>query len=320
VPNRLPLRTWVFTSVYDRVAHGPVDELTVEQIQAVRAWTAPTRPPFTWVTGPVPVGVTILGAGFAARDGFRVPLRLYRPRSAGPWPVVVFFHGGGWVVGNPRGYDPLCGDIAASVGALVVSVDYRLAPEFVAPQGVRDCVDAVRWIGTQASMFGGDSGRIAICGDSAGGNLAAVVCQVTRDEGGPAIAHQALVYPAVDATMSFPSVAELAGAPMLTRRDIVAYLHRYLDGSGLDSRDPLVSPLWADSLEGLPPALVQIAGLDPLRDEGLAYAAGLADAEVPVRVTTYPRAPHGFASIPGVVPSAASARAELTAELRRHLY
>jgi len=309
----------MFTSVYDRVAHGPVDELSVDQIQAVRDWTAPTRPPFTWVTGPLPAGVTILGAGFAARDGFRVPVRLYRPRSEGPWPVVLFFHGGGWVLGNPRGYDPLCGDLATSVGALVVSVGYRLAPEFVAPQGVRDCVDAARWIASQASMFGGDAGRLAVCGDSAGGNLAAVVCQVVRDEGGPAIAHQALIYPGVDATMSFPSVAELAGAPMLTRRDIVAYLHRYLDGSGIDPRDPLVSPLWADSLEGLPPALIQVAGLDPLRDEGLAYAAGLADADVPVRVTSYPRAPHGFASIPGVVPSAAAARAELIDELRRHL-
>lgn len=119
--------------------------------------------------------------------------------------------------------------------------------------------------------------------------------------------------------MSFPSVAELADAPMLTRREIVAYLHRYLDGSGLDAKDPLVSPLWADDVSGLPPTLVQTADLDPLRDEGLAYAARLADAEVPVRVTNYLRAPHGFASIPGVTPVAAQARLELTTELRRHL-
>jgi acetyl esterase len=309
----------LFAAVYDRVSHAPVDELTVEEIQAVRAWTAPTKRPYTFVTGPVPRGVTILGAGFTARDGHRVALRLYRPRSGGPWPVVVYFHGGGWVLGNPRGYDPLCGGIAAEVGALVVSVDYRMAPEFVAPQAVWDCVDAVRWVGKQAPTFGGEAGRLAVCGDSAGGNLAAVVAQVVRDDGGPPIAHQALMYPGVDATMSFPSVAELADAPLLTRREVVAYLHRYLDGSGVDPRDPLVSPLWADSLEGLPPALVQVAGLDPLRDEGLAYAAALADADVPVRVTTYPRAPHGFAAIPGVVPSAAQARAELTGELRRHL-
>jgi acetyl esterase len=233
--------------------------------------------------------------------------------------VVVYFHGGGWVLGNPRGYDPLCGYLADSVDVVVVSVDYRLAPEFVAPQGVQDCVDAVRWVGSSVSSLGGQPGRIAVCGDSAGGNLAAGVSLVLRDEGGPRIAHQALLYPGVDATMSFPSVTELADAPMLTRREIVAYLHRYLHGSGLDPKDPLVSPYWADSLEGLPPALVQTADLDPLRDEAVAYAARLTDAGVPVRATNYLRTPHGFMSIPGVTPSAAQARLELTTELRRHL-
>ncbi|MEP6651140.1 MAG: alpha/beta hydrolase, partial [Lapillicoccus sp.] len=303
----------------DRVAHPAVDELSVEEIRAIRSFAAPTRPPFTWVTGAVPTGVTISAAGFEARDGYEVPLRVYRPSTRGPWPVVVYFHGGGLVIGNPRGYDPLCGYLADSVEALVVSVDYRLAPEFVAPQGVRDCVDAVRWVGSGAGSLGGDPERIAVCGDSAGGNLAAVVSQVVRDEGGPRIAHQALLYPGVDATMSYPSIAELAEAPMLTRREIVAYLHRYLDGSGLDPKDPLVSPLWADDLSGLPPALVQTADLDPLRDEAEAYAARLADAGVSVRATNYLRAPHGFMSIPGVTPCAAQARLELTTELRRHL-
>jgi acetyl esterase len=317
--HRLPVRTWLFTSVWDRVGRHPVDELTVEEIQAARSWAAPTRPPFTWVTGGVPSGVTIRSAGFAAHDGYRVPVRVYRPSTRGPWPVVIYFHGGGWVLGNPRGYDPLCGYLADSVDAVVMSVDYRLAPDYVAPQGVWDCVDAVRWAGSEAPSLGGDPERLAVCGDSAGGNLAAVASQVLRDEGGPRIACQALLYPGVDATMSFPSVAELADAPMLTRREIVAYLHRYLDGSGLDAKDPLVSPLWADDVSGLPPTLVQTADLDPLRDEGLAYAARLADAEVPVRVTNYLRAPHGFASIPGVTPVAAQARLELTTELRRHL-
>ena len=140
---------------------------------------------------------------------------------------------------------------------LPVTRRLRLAPEFMAPQGVWDCVDAMRWLGADAGPLGGDAERLAVCGDSAGGNLAAVVSMVLRDEGGPRVAHQALLYPGVDATMSFPSVAALADAPMLTRREIVAYLHRYLDGSGLDPKDPLVSPLWADDLSGLPPALVQ---------------------------------------------------------------
>ena len=317
--RRLPLRTWLFTSVYDRIGHRAVDELTVEDIQRARAWAPPTRPPFTWVTGAVPAGVTIGAAGFTARDGYHVPVRFYRPRTRGPLPVVVFFHGGGWVKGTPRGYDPLCGFLADAVDALVVSIDYRLAPEFVAPQGVWDCVDAVRWVGAHAGQLGGDAERLAVCGDSAGGNLAAVVALVLRDEGGPRVAHQALLYPGVDATMSFPSVAELADAPMLTRREIVAYLHRYLDGSSLDPKDPLVSPLWADDLAGLPPALVQTADLDPLRDEAEAYAARLADAGVGVRATNYLGAPHGFMSIPGVTPCAAHARLELATELRRHL-
>ena len=317
--RRLPLRTWLFTSVYDRIGHRAVDELTVEKIQRARAWAPPTRPPFTWVTGAVPDGVTIGAAGFTARDGYHVPVRFYRPRTRGPLPVVVFFHGGGWVKGTPRGYDPLCGFLADAVDALVVSIDYRLAPEFVAPQGVWDCVDAVRWVGAHAGPLGGDAERLAVCGDSAGGNLAAVVALVLRDEGGPRVAHQALLYPGVDATMSFPSVAELADAPMLTRREIVAYLHRYLDGSGLDPKDPLVSPLWADDLAGLPPALVQTADLDPLCDEAEAYAARLADAGVGVRATNYLGAPHGFMSIPGVTPCAAQARLELATELRRHL-
>jgi acetyl esterase len=317
--RRLPLRTRLFTSVYDRVGHPAVDELTVEEIRRARAWAPPTRPPFTWVTGAVPAGVTIGAAGFPARDGHQVPVRSYRPGTRGPWPVIVFFHGGGWVMGTTRGYDPLCGFLADAVDALVVSVDYRLAPEFVAPQGVWDCVDAVRWLGAEAGSLGGDPGRLAVCGDSAGGNLAAVLALVLRDEGGPRLAHQALLYPGVDATMSFPSVAELADAPMLTRREIVAYLHRYLDGSGLDPKDPLVSPLWADDLSGLPPALVQTADLDPLRDEAEAYAARLADAGVAVRATNYLGAPHGFMSIPGVTPCAPQARLELATELRRHL-
>ncbi len=291
----------------------------MEEIQRARAWAPPTRPPFTWVTGAVPAGVTIGAAGFTARDGSHVPVRFYRPRTRGPLPVVVFFHGGGWVKGTPRGYDPLCGFLADAVDALVVSIDYRLAPEFVAPQGVWDCVDAVRWVGAHVGPLGGDAERLAVCGDSAGGNLAAVVALVLRDEGGPRVAHQALLYPGVDATMSFPSVAELADAPMLTRREIVAYLHRYLDGSGLDPKDPLVSPLWADDLTGLPSALVQTADLDPLRDEAEAYAARLADAGVGVRATNYLGAPHGFMSIPGVTPCAAQARLELATELRRHL-
>jgi acetyl esterase len=249
-----------------------------------------------------------------------VPLRVYRPEGAGPTaPVLLWFHGGGWVLGSPRMYDPLCSHLAEAVGAVVVSVDYRKAPEHRAPQAVHDCVDATRWVATAGVQLGADPSRLAVSGDSAGGNLAAVVCQVVRDEGGPAIAHQALVYPATDATMSQPSVAEHAHAAVLTREKMTTFRAHYLGEDGLAPDHPLVSPLWGRDLSGLPPALVQTADLDPLRDEGAAYAEALRAAGVRARLTNYPGAPHGFASFPGATTVGRSAREELVAELRRHL-
>ncbi len=326
----MSLRTKVFTSLYDAVSgQTAVADLTATQRERARTVALPVLPPVTWVTGAVPTGVTVWDSRFTARDGATVPLRLYRPPAGGPGraggaagllPVVVYLHGGGWVLGSTRGYDALCGFVADAVGAVVVSVDYRLAPEHPAPQGVHDCVDGVRWVGEHAAEVGGDGARIAVGGDSAGGNLAAVVCLVARDEGGPVIAHQALLYPGLDATMSYPSIAENADGPILTRGDIDGFLGHYLGGTGLDLKDPLVSPLWADDLTNLPPALVQTADLDPLRDEGQAYAARLLEAGVPVRATNYAGAPHGFMSMPGIVPSAGQARFELAVELRAHLH
>jgi len=243
-----------------------------------------------------------------------------RPSSSRePLPVVVFFHGGGWVLGNTRMYDPLCTFLARAVEAVVVSVDYRLAPEHRAPEAVHDSVDAVRWVGEHADAFGGDGSRLAVCGDSSGGNLAAIVCQVIRDQGGPTISHQALLYPATDATKSQPSIVEHANAPNLTRAKIDAFLDLYLGPDGLAADDPLVSPLWAASHADLPPALVQTADLDPLRDEGRLYGERLAAAGVPVRHTNYVGVPHGFASFPGATLIGRQHRAELVGELRHYL-
>jgi acetyl esterase len=232
---------------------------------------------------------------------------------------VVYLHGGGWVLGSPRMYDPLCSFLAAEVGAVVLNVDYRLAPEHRAPTAALDCVDAVRQLPAHGGRWGSDPSRVAVAGDSAGGNLAAVVCQVVRDEGGPRIAAQALIYPGTDATMSQPSIRQHADAPVLTRRKIEAYLDHYRGPGGLAPQDPLLSPLWAADHNGLPPALVQTADLDPLRDEGALYAERLSGAGVPVRLTNYLGAPHGFASFPGATHIGAQARAELVTELRRHL-
>jgi acetyl esterase len=317
----MPMRTRIFASYLDRVGRDSIVGLDLDAIRRSRAKVIPAVPPFTWITGPVFQDVAREDTRFPARDGHQVPLRVYRPAVSGdPLPVLVFFHGGGWVLGSTRMYDPLCTFLAQSVGALVVSVDYRMAPEHRAPRAVHDCVDAVRWLGERASSLGGNGSRLALSGDSAGGNLAAIVCQVVRDEGGPPIAHQALIYPATDATMSQPSIVEHASAPILTRAEMDVYLDLYLGPDGLAADDPLVSPLWAASHSDLPPALVQTADLDPLRDEGRLYADRLAAAGVPVRHTNYVGVPHGFASFPGATNIGQQHRAELVGELRRHLH
>jgi acetyl esterase len=294
--------------------------MDLDAIRRSRRSVPPAVAPFTWVTGPVFADVTRLDTSIPARDGHRVPLRVYRPSgSPEPLPAIVYFHGGGWVLGSTRMYDPLCTYLARAVRAVVLSVDYRMSPEHRAPTAVHDCVDALRWLGEHPDSWGGDAAHLAVSGDSAGGNLAAVVCQVVRDQGGPTISHQALLYPATDATMSRPSIVENAGAPVLTRAKIDVFLDHYLGPDGLAPADPLVSPLWADSHADLPPALVQTADLDPLRDEGQLYAERLADAGVPVRYTNYVGVPHGFASFPGATTIGQQHRAELVSELRRHL-
>jgi acetyl esterase len=311
----MPMRTRAFVRALSR-ERPPITTLSLEDIARVRAWVAPARPPYTWVTGPVHRDVAIEPRSFVARDGHVVPLRVYRPRrpAVRPRPALMWFHGGGWVLGSPRGYDPLCTRIAHDTGVVVVSVDYRLAPEHRAPQAALDCIDATRWVARHGPSIGVRPTGIGVAGDSAGGNLAAVVAQVVRDEGGADVAYQCLVYPGVDASMSSPSVAEHAEAPVLTHSDIKAFLSHYLgDGPGaLDPLHPLVSPLYAAELSGLPPALVQTADLDPLRDEGASYARSLRDAGVEVVLTNYARAPHGFLSFPGATPAGRAARREIT--------
>jgi len=296
--------------------------LVADEIARSRAWFAPARAPWSWVTGPVPSGVEIGATSFEARDGHRVDVRTYRPRRAAgrALPAMLWFHGGGWVLGNTRGYDPICAWVAYRAGVAVLNVDYRLAPEHRAPRAAYDCVDAARWAASDASGSGIRHTGIGLAGDSAGGNLAAVTAQVLRDEGGADVAYQALLYPAVDATMSSPSVALHAEAPVLTRTDMDAFLAHYLGDAddALHALDPLVSPLHATDLGGLPPTLVQTADLDPLRDEGVAYAAALRRAEVETRHTNYARVPHGFMSFPGATHVGKAARGELVDWVAAH--
>ncbi|XVX21985.1 alpha/beta hydrolase [Actinomycetota bacterium] len=317
--HRMPPRTAALTTLYDRL-NPPIWAMSLAEIQRTRGETLPHRPPVSWVTGPVDPAVGITFATVSARDGYEIPLRVYRPRavrdSETDIPVVVYLHGGGFVRGNVLDYDPLCTMIARRVRAVVVSVDYRLAPEHKAPTAAYDCIDAVRAVAGLGGRLRADTSRLALCGDSAGGNLSAVVAQQLRGE--VPIAAQALIYPSTDMTLSSPSISEHCDAPVLDRRAIDCFLAHYLPFD-LEETDPMVSPLFGD-LAGLPPTLVQTADLDPLRDDGVRYAEALAAAGVPVRCTNYEGAPHGFHSFPGAYPGGIGAQVELVTALRDRLY
>ena len=321
-PGMSPLVT-LLTTWLDNLARTPIEEATAEDIERSRQQVYPTWPPFSWITGRVDRSVTIDEGTAPARDGHAVPLRWYTPSGTRPGrPLVVYFHGGGWVQGSPRMYDPLCSHLARELDALVVSVDYRMAPEHPAPTAAHDAIDVTRWLVEEGDRDH-DRARVAVCGDSAGGNLAAVVAQQLRDlavDGVPAIRHQALIYPATDLTLGSPSITEHAHAPILTRASILGFRRLYI-GDGPDAvamEDPLVSPLFGE-VERVAPALIQTGDLDPIRDDGSRYADALEQAGVPVRLTNYVGLPHGFASFPGAARSGAQHRAELVRELRRHL-
>lgn len=242
-------------------------------------------------------------------------VRRYRPASVGnDAPLLVFFHGGGWVVGSPKQYDWLCTVLARDAGVVVASVDYRKAPEHPAPAAVDDAIAATAWLAEHGAKVGA-TGPVFVAGDSAGGNLSALVAIAARDGRVPSVAGQLLIYPGTDLTMSFPSIDRLADAPILPRASIAAFRAHYLAG-GVAGDDPTVSPFHVDDLVGVAPALVQTAEHDPLVDEGHAYAARLADAGVSVRRTCYVGMPHGFVSLPGLCPPAHQAVAEMVDVIR----
>lgn len=226
-----------------------------------------------------------------------IPIRIYTPMGDGPFPLLVFFHGGGWVVCNLDTHDNVCRNLANAAGCVVVSVDYHLAPEYKFPAAPEDCYVATQWVAANASHLNGDASRIAVGGDSAGGNLAAVVALMACDQGGPPLVFQLLIYPVTDATGSSPSMIENADGYGLTQKDMLWFTNHYLNNED-EQRNPLVSPLLAPNLDGLPPALIITAEYDPLRDEAELYAQCLKDAGVPVTMTRYNGAIHGFVSRP----------------------
>jgi acetyl esterase len=227
-------------------------------------------------------------------------LRLYRPHGEGPFGVLLFLHGGGFVLPLIPAHDGICRALCRRAGVVVASLDYRLAPEHPFPAAVDDAWAALSWLVEHADALGLDARRIALGGDSAGGNLATVIAQLARARAAPEIAFQVLVYPIADATLAHPSVEENGEGFLLTRALLTWFLGHYLP-DGTDRSDPRCSPLHAASLEGLPPALVITAELDPLRDEGEAYARRLIAAGVPVTLTRYAGLIHGSFQLYGVL-------------------
>jgi acetyl esterase len=231
--------------------------------------------------------------------------RVYRPEGEGPSPTVVLFHGGGWVVGDLDTHDNMARSICRDCTAVVVSVDYRLAPEAPFPAAVEDALAATRWAASRLAELGG-SDRLAVAGDSAGGNLATVVAQQLRDQGGPALVGQFLVYPATDMTGDYASRRENGEGYFLDLPTMGWFTQHYAADTGLHT-DPRLSPLRHTDLAGLPPAVVVTAEYDPLRDEGEAYAAALAEAGVPVEVRRFDQMVHGFIDMGGFSPGAQAA-------------
>jgi acetyl esterase len=229
-------------------------------------------------------------------------------------PVVVFLHGGGWVIGSVDTHDALCQQLAVQVPALVVSVDYRLAPEHPFPAGLEDGLAATAWVSKHARELGADPDRLAVAGDSAGGNMSAVISRRARDSGGPPIIFQLLLYPPTDLANSYPSHKENGEGYLLTSEMMDWFADHYLGDR--DRRDPDISPLYAQNLSELPPALVVTAEFDPLRDEGEVYAERLRGAGVDVRLVRYDGMIHGFLQMNGVVHGAATAIADVAGTLR----
>ena len=222
----------------------------------------------------------------------RLPARVYRPEGTGPFPTVAFFHGGGYVIGNLDSHDNLCRDICRGAQAVVVSVDYRLAPEHPFPAGVEDAVAATRWIAARAHELGGDA-RVAVAGDSAGGNFSAVVSQQLRDAGAP-LAAQFLIYPAVDHVGAGHASTEANGKGYFLEKETMDWFYGHYVGAWQQHQDPRLAPMQAASLAGLPPALIVTAEFDPLRDEGEAYARALQAAGVRAELIRCDGMIHGF--------------------------
>jgi acetyl esterase len=295
-------------SILDRVDVPPTHALSVDGArEALRDLLVSDEDPDD--------DLTVRDLSIPGPEGPETPLdvRAYTPDGTDTLPVLVYFHGGGWVRGDLDTHDGLCRLLADAANCVVVSVDYRRAPEHPFPAPVHDAYAATAWAAEYAGIVGGDGDRVAVGGDSAGGNLAAAVTLLAREREGPNIAHQVLCYPVTDYDLDTDSYRENAEGYLLSRASMRWYWDRYLD-DGLDGANPYASPLRAPDLSGLPSATVVTAGYDPLRDEGAAYADRLREAGVAVTHADYPGMVHVFASFPDLE-RARDARETVAADL-----
>jgi acetyl esterase len=314
VTRHLALRTRAFGAVLKLMTSEPATAERMVELRLKREQLRRTA-----------VGQLVFGrpsAGVTTTDvlietGSR--LHVHRPKDVtGPLPIVVNFHGGGWCIGSPEQSGWLASHVAERLGCLVVSPTYRLAPEHPYPAATEDAWAALEWVTKHADELGADPGRIAVMGDSAGGNLAAVTSLMARDAGGPALRAQVLVYPAVEMYERYPSEDANAHALVLTSKQMHTFAHLYL-GESYGVEDWQASPIRATSHADLPPALILTAFHDPLRDHGTKYAEVLRAAGSAVELRDYGPGIHGFASLPGVVPVARQALADVVEFLRERL-
>lgn len=298
-------------------------QFVLEQLKALGVPPMETLPPeearvwanFSPLAGP-PEKVKKVEDRTINGPGGEIPIRIYTPAGEGPFPALIYYHGGGWVIGDLETVDVPCRRIANRASCIVVSVDYRLAPEHKFPAAVEDAYAAVKWVADHAASIQVDPNRIAVGGDSAGGNLATVVSMMARDKGGPAIVQQILLYPVTHHSFDTNSYGENADGYFLTKATMMWFWSHYLRNEQ-DGKNPYASPLLADTLIGLPPALIITAGFDPLRDEGEAYAERLKSAGVDVEMTRYDSMIHGFCWMPGAIEQGKRALDQVASTLQR---
>lgn len=291
----------------------PLEQMSLDELKSVSEQPISPLIQFLFAGKQIPIS-KIVRQNIDGRHG-AISIRLYYPSQQKSLPLIVFFHGGGWVYGNFDTHNRLCRRVARDTGAIVLAVGYRLAPFKKYPTALEDCYDALLWAVQNAASLSANSEKITVMGDSAGGNLAAAVCLMARDRQEQLIDRQVLLYPVVSGRLDRPSVAKNADAPVLTKSRMQCFVDYYAR-SEADILQPYFSPLLASDLSNLPPALIIACEYDPLHDQAQMYAERLQKAKIPVKFLDYSRTVHGFMSFPVLCSEASAAFAEVAQYLK----